>query len=116
MTVHQHVVARKPATINPTNGRRCSCVPRCGALHSAIPVPGSSALEDLIVEAVEPDPDATRLRVVISVPSSCDHPVATLKQRLDARVGLMRAEVAAQINRKRVPLLTISLIPREGEI
>jgi len=83
------------------------------ALHGIIPPAGSSFFEGLFVEAVQPDPGATRLRVVISVPSSCAHPVPILKQRLTDMVGFIRTEIASQINRKRVPLLTFELVPRE---
>ncbi len=83
------------------------------ALHGVIPLPGSSFFEGLVVEAVEADPDVTRLRVVVSVPPSCAHPIPALKQRLTDMVGFFRSEVASQINRKRVPLLTFDLIPRE---
>jgi len=84
------------------------------ALHGVIPLPGSTFFEGLVVEAVEPDPDATRLRVVISVPPSCAHPIPSLKRRLTDMAGFMRSEVASQISRKRVPLLTFELVPREA--
>ena len=83
------------------------------ALHGVIPFPGSRSFEGLVVEAVEPDPDASRLRVVISVPPSCTQPIPSLKQGLIDRVGFIRSEVASQIHRKRVPLLTFELMPRE---
>lgn len=83
------------------------------ALYGVIPLPGSPYFEGLVVEAVEPDPDATRLRVVISVPPSCAHPIASLLERLASMAGFIRSEVATQINRKRVPHLTFELIPRE---
>ena len=86
------------------------------ALHGIIPLPGSSFFEGLIVEAVEPDPNATRLRIVISVPISCAHSIPSLNQRLTDMVGFMRSEVATQINRKRVPMLTFEFIPREDVI
>lgn len=85
------------------------------ALHGVIPLPGSSCFEGLVVEAVEPDPDASRLRVVISVPASSERTIPSLRQRLTDMVGFIRSEVAPQIHRKRVPLLTFDLVPREGE-
>ena len=84
------------------------------ALHGVIPMPGSSLFDGLVVEAVEPDPGVTRLRVVISVPASCTQPIPVLQQRLADMSGFMRSEVASQINRKRVPLLSFELIPRDG--
>ena len=83
------------------------------ALYGVIPLPGSTFFEGLVVEAVEPAPDATRLRVVISVPPSCAHPITLLKKRLTDMSGFIRSEVASQINRKRVPLLTFDMIPME---
>ena len=85
------------------------------ALHGVIPLPGSSYFEGLVVEAVEPDPDAGRLRVVISVPPSSTHPITSLRRRLTDMAGFIRSEVAPQIHRKRVPILTFELIPREDE-
>ncbi|MEM1165867.1 MAG: ribosome-binding factor A [Planctomycetota bacterium] len=85
------------------------------SLHDMISARSSSLLDELMVEAVEPNPNASRLRVVISVPPSCAHPIPSLHQRLTAMAGLMRAEIASQINRKRVPLLTFELIPREED-
>ena len=86
------------------------------ALHGIIPLPGSSFFEGLVVEAVKPGPNATRLRVVISVPISCAHSIPLLNQRLAEMVGFLRSEVASQINRKRVPMLTFEFIPREDVI
>lgn len=83
------------------------------ALHGVIPLPGSSCFEGVVVEAVQPDPDASRLRIVISVPPSCAEPIPSLKQRLIDRVGFIRSEVASQIHRKRVPILTFELMPRK---
>jgi ribosome-binding factor A len=85
------------------------------ALHGVIPLPGVSCLEGLVVEAVEPDPDASRLRVVISVPAASGYPIAALRKRLTDMVGFIRSEVAPQIHRKRVPLLTFELVPREDD-
>lgn len=85
------------------------------ALHGVIPFPDASLLDGLLVEAVEPNPGATRLRVVISVPPSCPHSIPWMRQHLIATTGFMRTEIASQINRKRVPLLTFELIPREEE-
>ena len=83
------------------------------ALHGAFPTPGSQMFDGLIVEAVEPDPDATHMRVVISVPSTFPHSVALLRQRLAESLSSVRIQVAASIHRKRVPTLTFDLVPRE---
>ncbi len=86
------------------------------ALHGVIPLPGASLFEGLIVEAVEPDPDASRVRVVISVPLTTPASVTALKQRLDQMAGFIRSEVAPRITGKRVPTLSFELIPREEDV
>lgn len=96
------------------NMQLCAQVRR--ALHGVIPLPGSSYFEGLVVEAVEPDPDASRLRVLISVPPSSKHPISSLRKRLTDMAGFIRSEVAPQIHRKRVPVLSFQLIPREDEL
>ncbi|MEE8154619.1 MAG: hypothetical protein V3T53_06615 [Phycisphaerales bacterium] len=85
------------------------------ALYGVIPLPGSTLFEGLVVEAVEPDPDASRLRVVISVSPSSPDPITSVHKRLTDMVGFIRSEVASQIHRKRVPILTFQLIPREDK-
>jgi ribosome-binding factor A len=91
----------------------CAQVKR--ALYGVIPLPGLSCFDGLVVEAVEPDPDASRLRVVIRVPASATSSIAALRNRLIEMVGFIRSEVAPQIHRKRVPSLTFTLKPREGD-
>jgi hypothetical protein len=85
------------------------------ALHGVIPLPGSAEFDGLVVEHVQPDPDATRLRVVISVPPSCPLSIPVLKRRFGGLAGYIRSEAAAQINRKRVPLLSFEFVPREED-
>ncbi len=82
------------------------------ALYGVIPLPGSALSEDLLVESVEPDPDSVRLKVVISVPANATLPIPALRIHLKAKLGYIRSEIAPQISRKRVPLLTFELIPR----
>lgn len=91
------------------------CVQVQRALYGFIPLPGLSCFDGLVVEAVEPDPDASRLRVVISVPASATGSIAALRNRLIEMVGFLRSEVAPQIHRKRVPSLTFTLMPREDD-
>lgn len=83
------------------------------ALHGVIPLPGSAFFDGFVVETVEPAPDVSRLRVVISVPLSCAHSVASIRGRLSGMAGFVRSEIAPQISRKRVPLLTFTFVPRE---
>ncbi|MFK7961896.1 MAG: ribosome-binding factor A [Phycisphaerales bacterium] len=86
------------------------------ALHGMIPCPGSPGMDGLMVESVEADDHGPgRLHVVVSVPASCELPIPVVRQRLTAMTGYLRAEIAAQITRKRVPLLAFQLVPREDE-
>lgn len=89
----------------------CSQVKR--ALHCVIPCPGLPFQEGLLVEDVAPDPDASRLRVTVSVPAEAIHSVDAMARSLADTVGFLRSEVAASIHRKRVPMLRFELIPRE---
>lgn len=83
------------------------------ALQRHVPSHRSPLLADLAIESVEPDPDATRLRVVVSVPPTCPHAPGAILAHLAAASGHLRAEVAGAICRKRVPTLSFDLIPRE---
>jgi len=83
------------------------------ALHGVVSSSAQGLPDGLVVESVDPDPDASRLRVVIGVASSCAEPVPTLKRRLADHAGRLRCEVAQQISRKRAPLLTFELRPRK---
>ena len=109
---------RKESRADTTDDRKtmqlCAQIQR--ALHGVIPVPGSPMLEGLIVEAVEPNPDASTLRVVLSVPPSSAYPIASLRQRLSDMAGFIRSAVMPHIHRKRVPRLTFELIPREDDV
>ncbi len=58
-------------------------------------------LAELWIAAVDPAPDASRLRVSIEIPPGRD-PVAVL-ERLDRMRPRLRAEVARAVTRKRAP-------------
>lgn len=66
---------------------------------------------DVELIAVEPAPDASRLAVVLALADDVDADVVTRK--LERVGGYLRAELAAAIQRKRVPLLTFRLVRRE---
>ena len=79
-----------------------------------------AALRAVQVVRVEPAPDASRLRIVVTVPdaardrSADDSPSPEEIDGALARVaGLLRAEVAAAITRRRTPELEITRIPAE---
>ncbi len=72
-------------------------------------------LQDLYVEAVEPAPNASRLLVVLR-PWSPDasHDLKAVLARLGEVNGYWRAQVAAAINRKKVPDLVFQVLPAGG--
>ena len=72
-------------------------------------------LAGLWVVRVEPAPDVSLLRVWLARgPDRAPFDVDDVLARLAAAHGVLRAEVAAAIHRKRVPALTFALEP-EGE-
>lgn len=79
---------------------------------------GDRVLAGLAVERVEPAPDATRFEVVLA--PTGDGPLApegSILAHLRRLRGVLRAEIAAAITRKRVPELVFSIVPAEaGEV
>lgn len=75
---------------------------------------GDARLRDLYVTAVEPVPDERRLCVLLQ-PGSDAARVAPeeLLRRLHELSGFLRSRVAADISRKRTPLLEFQLLPPE---
>ena len=72
---------------------------------------GDDLLRELQVESVVPAPNSSRLLVTLTLAVS--RSAATVKEvlaRLQQAQGQLRAEVAAAINRRRVPELTYRLI------
>lgn len=104
---------RRERRHNPTDDRKtlqlCAQVRR--ALEAHIPSPHPT-LSDLRIERVEPAPDATRLRVTVSLDERTTHAPAEVLALLHAMTGRLRADIAAAITRKRVPSLTFTLEPR----
>jgi ribosome-binding factor A len=74
-------------------------------------------LRSVCVLRVEPAPDARRLLVVVTPQLSGDQvgPAAVL-ERLAARKGKLRCEVAAAIGRKRAPDLLFAFEPAKGAL
>lgn len=64
---------------------------------------GDELLRDLIVDSVEPMPDASRLLVRLIMPP--DGSVAEILQRIERVRGRLRSAVAQAITRKRAPEL-----------
>ena len=97
-------------TIDTKTLQLCAQVRR--ALHESLPALGSP-FTNLIVESVEPNPDASRMLVVVSVGTLDGLTLPQVRQQLANRTGFLRAEVSRAIHRKRTPGLTLELIPRE---
>jgi ribosome-binding factor A len=72
---------------------------------------GDNLLRELAVEAVQPAPTAARLLITLSAPPGVD--VALVLQRIQRAAGLLRSEVAAAVNRRKVPELTYRVQTRE---
>jgi ribosome-binding factor A len=67
---------------------------------------GDELLQGLTVESVEPAPDSTRMLVTVAVlPSAATANPDTILACLYRSAGKFRAEIAAEIHRKRVPEL-----------
>jgi ribosome-binding factor A len=62
-------------------------------------------LQQLMVQAVEPAPDASRLRVWVTCDSLADIDPGEAQSRLGAAAGWLRSQVAASIHRKKAPVL-----------
>lgn len=74
-----------------------------------------SLLRDVLIDSVQPAPDASRLTVVVRVPGDTDAGrLAAIEASLKRRRGFLRSEVAAAISRKRAPELTFQVVPMEN--
>jgi len=95
------------------NGRKA--LQLCGqvkdALHGILAECRDGVVRDLIVVSVVPAPNSARLRVAVAVPNTADatDPGAIL-ERLHRHLGPIRAEVAASINRRKVPELAFVVV------
>jgi ribosome-binding factor A len=80
------------------------------ALSLALAESDDAHFADAFVVAVEPAPDASRLCVVVAVDARAafDEVLGALEQRR----GWLRAQIAADIHRKRAPELCFAVTPR----
>jgi hypothetical protein len=82
------------------------------AVSMAIPGDsGDAALADASVESVEPMGGPGQLLVRVSSPARADAAPAVVMARLAAYAPRLRAMVAGQISRKRVPALSFVVVP-----
>jgi ribosome-binding factor A len=73
-----------------------------------------SALLDVSVMSVEPAPDASRLLVTLQIGAAAEASIEEIEQAIDQVAPRLRAELAADITRKRAPELTFCLMKQEG--
>jgi ribosome-binding factor A len=79
---------------------------------------GDPVLRELLVQSVVPAPNSSRLLVTVSVPghmlgTAADSPAdqaRRVSQHLERSHGLLRAEVAAAIHRRRTPDLLFRVV------
>src|SRR5262245_16273144 len=74
---------------------------------------GDSRLRDMVVAAVDPAPDASRLMVTICCPGATASDVPSLVASLVALRGSLRGEIAASLQRKRTPEIAFRVAPIE---
>ena len=72
-------------------------------------------LQSLWVVGVDPAPDATRLQVTVCAGGDDAPDPGVVHAKLAAVAGLLRAEVAASIHRRRAPELAFRVVPA-GEV
>ncbi len=72
---------------------------------------GDDLLRELIVQSVEPAPNAVRLLVTVSLPHSAgDTNVETVLERLQTVASRLRSEVAGAVRRRRAPDLIFRVV------
>jgi len=85
------------------------------ALQAALAECRDEVLSGLIVTTVTPAPHAGRLRVsVAAAPSAAVRDAAVVQGHLARAAGLLRAEVAAAIHRRKTPELVFVLAAAPG--
>ena len=69
-------------------------------------------LQQLSVRAVLPDPDASRLAVHVSAPEGESAPA--ILEALDRAKGLLRSQLATELDKRRTPSLRFVLLSEEA--
>jgi ribosome-binding factor A len=83
------------------------------AVQGALSAGGDPVLRELMVVAVEPAPNAGRLRVAVGAASG--ESAEAIGNALERAKPYLRAEVAGVISRKRAPELVFAVVPiQEG--
>src|SRR5262245_20377833 len=100
------------AELRRTPGRKALqlCRQVAEALQAALLECRDEVLSGLVVTAVTPAPHAGRLRVsVAAAPSAAVRDAVIVQQHLSRAAGLLRAEVAAAIHRRKTPELIFAI-------
>ncbi len=86
------------------------------ALNDALQAEASDALlRELMVRRVQPDPDASRLRVYVEPSAAAARAGASrVMEALGRAGGFLRTQVAHAITRKRAPTLVFTLTAEKG--
>ena len=84
------------------------------ALTYALAEVDDPVIDELVLVSVDPAPDASRVLVTL-VPATDDIDVDDALARIHEIAGELRAEVAAEVNRRRVPELVFR-IGRRGDL
>jgi ribosome-binding factor A len=84
------------------------------ALSYALTELDDPVIAELALVAVDPAPDASRVLVTLA-PSRGDIDLDDALARVRARAGELRVEVAAEVNRRRIPELTFR-VTRAGDL
>jgi ribosome-binding factor A len=79
-------------------------------LNGALAESADEVLRDLVVAAVTPAPNSTRLLVTVTASGSAGVDPGVALERLRNAAGRLRAEVAAAVHRRRVPDLSFRLM------
>jgi ribosome-binding factor A len=80
------------------------------ALGYALAGCGDDVLRELLVETVEPAPDASRLRVTVMAATGGPVDPAVVMEHLAGASGILRREVSSAIVRKRTPELIFRVL------
>jgi ribosome-binding factor A len=78
------------------------------ALGMALAEIDDPLIDDLVLQGVDPAPDASRLLVRFT-PARPDLDLAAATARLEELLPELRAEVAVEVNRKRAPELLVRI-------
>ena len=103
---------RKPWDAPKAAGRKARqlCGQVAEALHAAVGGCADPAVQPLTVLSVEPAPHTGRLRVTVAVPADGAVTRAEAEAHLARAAGLLRAEGAGAVRRRKAPELVFAVV------